>query len=98
MNFYSKTIPKGKTRRVIQVFFAHVRKYPWLNLGAYSAIFSLMALQVLVPIYYKKLIDTAISASSPTSEAVHALFLVLMALFAVKRSAMRESQSFLWIS
>ncbi len=75
---------KGMGRRVIRIFFAHALKYPGTMVGLYFGVFLLVAMQVLVPVYYKKLVDTVATASSPSPDIVHILFTILLTLALIK--------------
>jgi len=70
--------------RISQIFSRHALIYPWTLIGVVASVTTLIGAQTLAPLFYKRLIDTAIAASGPTEEAVRALLVILTGIAAVK--------------
>src|SRR3989344_7203555 len=79
-----KAIEKGMLLRVLQIMWQHASHYPWTLIGLFTAVVLLILSQVLTPIFYKRLIDAAIVATSPTAEVVHGLLVILSYIAAIK--------------
>jgi len=75
---------KGMIARVAWIMASHAFRYPWTVLVAFLFIAILIGFQVISPILYKELVDTAVSASAPTAEVMSTLFTILGLIVAVK--------------
>ena len=84
MSFHAKPIAKGMTKRVIQVMWQHARHYPWTMFFFVLFVVIFIFFQVVSPILYKQLIDTAIAAEGPSREVLQALFSTLLLIAATK--------------
>ncbi len=71
-------------KRVASVMWVHARQYPWTIVAFLLFVFGLMGLQVLTPLLYKRLIDTAIAADGPTPDVLKVLFSILTTIAMVK--------------
>jgi len=62
---------------VLKVFWAHISRYP---LAAFLSVFltaSAIAIDLFIPLYYKKIVDTAVAASMPTEAIVQTMISLL---------------------
>ena len=84
MSFHAKKIQKGQTVRVLQVMWQHARRYPWTIFFFLVFVTTLTGLQVLSPILYKQLVDTAVGADGPSPQVLQALFSTLFLIACVK--------------
>ncbi|MSU56378.1 MAG: ABC transporter ATP-binding protein [Candidatus Taylorbacteria bacterium] len=84
MSFHSKAIKKGMTKRVIRVMWQHAWRYPWTVFFFLLFVVALTGFQILSPLLYKQLIDTAVTAESPSPEVLKTLFSILVLIIGVK--------------
>jgi ABC-type multidrug transport system fused ATPase/permease subunit len=84
-------------KEVLHVYWLHIKRYPFAV--AFSFIFTVgaFALSTLVPLLYKKIIDTAAQTPTPTDAAAEIMTAVLLSAGALMlfRMFSRRSGSFL---
>ena len=49
--------------RVLHILWQHASRYPWTLIGVVVSVVALIGSQTLAPLFYKRLIDTAVAAS-----------------------------------
>lgn len=84
MSFHAKKMRKGIGKRVAAVMWAHAARYPWTIFFFLLFVVALIGFQVLSPILYKELIDTAIADQKSSPETLQTLFSILVTIAAVK--------------
>ncbi len=82
-----KAIEKGMMLRVLHILWQHASRYPWTLIGVVVSVVALIGSQTLAPLFYKRLIDTAVAASGPSPEVLHTLLVILASIAAIKSMA-----------